>query len=232
MPEGSTLTLLKEAGRPYKPFSFTYDGKEFNFLTRRISAAQALSLQRIYAEEFKKQYDDMEGNDADIFLVKRSFERQKIEALAEFCTEADKNDFLQEASAELDDLPLDHKKVVSRAGEMMKEAQALLITKGWDYVLSEAIERRSFITAAIRATALQTKFVVMYSVFDEDKNAIASSIDEIMELPGDMVDMILNESAKAYQETKSDTPLKSAGTRKSKEHSSSPKPLEEESQDS
>jgi hypothetical protein len=233
MSEGSTLNLLKEAGRPYKPFSFTYDGVTFNFLTRRISQSQAQSLGRIYTEEFEKQYEEMERNGGDLFLVKRSFERQTVEKLAEFCTEADRNDFLQEASAELDDLPLDHKKVIARAEEMMKQAQELLIQRGKEFVLSEAVERRAFITASIRATALQTKYVILYSVYDNDKVPVAANLDELLELPGDMVELMLSESSKAYAtETKSDTPLKSAGSKSSRGRTSSQKPLEEESKDS
>jgi hypothetical protein len=233
MSEGSTLQLLKDAGRPYKPFTFTYDGVEFNFFSRRISQSQALSLGRIYTQEFEKQYAEMEENGGDLFLVKRSFERQDIKKLAEFCVEADRNDFLQEASAELDDLPLDHKKVIARAEEMMKEATALLEQRGKEFVLSEAIERRAFITASIRATALQTKYVVLYSVYDQDKVPIATSLDELLELPGDMVELMLSESSKAYvTETKSDTPLKSAGSKNSRGRTSSPKPSEEESKDS
>ena len=226
----SVIELIRNSGRPWKEVPVEFQGNKKMFYTRKLSVAEIEQLRSVYNREFTKIRDSMD-EDSDISVLRRNFAKQPLERIAKFIVDADRLEYLQEASSELDDLPLNDKRVKERADTLAEENVRLLSGANKSELLDQAIERRAYITATLRANELQQQYLLMYVLYDEAKKPLFNDVEEIQTLDNETINYLINEAQKALGETK-DSPLPPAPTKPSRKRTSSRNSSVEEQKDS
>ena len=177
MASDSILQLITNSSRPFRSFVAeikdpeTGEKRDIELFTRRLSTAETDAITSAYTTEFQKIQDQYSEDQSDLSVIKRNFEKQPIEKLAKFVTESDRGEYLAEASSELDDLPYNNPKVIELADQKQQEAQTLLEGAPKEEILQQAIERRAFVLASIRAMTVQNQHLLYYSVYVDDNGA-------------------------------------------------------------
>jgi hypothetical protein len=218
----AALELIRRASRPFKSFKATFGDGDFattlDLKVRRESAAQSLDLSSAYNQAFADAENEITREGADIAGVRRSFARNSKERLAAFVVGADRLDYLQEASSELDDLPYHDERVKIRADELAEEQKKLLLLADDNEVMEAAVERRVHILATLRAQRAQAEARVLLTIFNSDETPFVTSVDELREtLTGADINNLVEESFNALIGETKDNPLKPARTKRSKE---------------
>lgn len=168
----SILQLMQEASRPFKDFTFEINGKSFDLKTRNLSAIESDFLTQAFNEEFDRVASELEAGSVDTTMLRRSLQRQSKEKLCRLIISADRTEFLQEASTELDDKPFSDKAVQELAKKKQEEGLEVLLSKSEDLVLDAAMERRAFVIASIKATDYQNLTFLRYAVYHEEKGEV------------------------------------------------------------
>ncbi len=235
----SVLTLITNASRPFKSFEAEFEGEKVKLYTRRLSAAETSILQKVYADEVAKVKETLQEDGGDLVALRHNFGKQTKEKLAKFVVAADRNDYLLEASSELDDANISDPRVIELCESKMEEAQRLLEGAEFDEVLDQAIDRRAFVLSASRASQIQNRYLLYYSAYcdelDEDGKPTGNKVrlfpsEEYVETELDTgtIDKLLIGAFEALGPS-DDSPLNSAAKKPSKRRTSSQKHSEAES---
>lgn len=226
----SVISLLKRASRPFKQFEVDINGQKFTFYTRSLSALEADKLSKVFGEEFEKAAIEMESGSVDTAMIKRNLARQSKEKLCRLIVNADRADFLAEASSELDDKAFNDPKVEKLADEKAEEAYEKLLTADEESTLEQALERRAFIVASLKATHTQNLNFLFYSLYsDPDVRAFGSPEEIGQELDPTTIGTLIGSIYAAQRGITKIDPLPIRRSTRQKRHTSSPANSEAES---
>lgn len=223
----SVLELIKNSSRPWKDFTMEFLGQTKKFYTRKLSLAEIDQLRSIYNKEFTKIRDSMD-DDADIDVLRRNFSKQPVERIAKFIVDSDRLEYLAEASSVLDDLPYDDPKVKARADELAEEDKRLKEGAPKSELIDEAIERRAYVNATIRANEVQNQHLLLYAIYDENKQPLFPTIEDIQELDNFTINAFMDKAQKALGAA-TDSPLRPAEEKPPRKRTRSQKRSAEES---
>lgn len=238
----SVLTLITNASRPFKSFETEFEGEKVTLYTRRLSAAETSILQKVYADEVARVKETLQEDGGDLVTLRHNFGKQTKEKLAKFIVAADRTDYMLEASSELDDADVSDPRVTELCEAKMEEAERLLQGAEFDEVLDMAIDRRAFVLSASRASQIQNRYLLYYSVYCDELNEDGSPTGNKIrlfpseeyvetELDTGTIDQLLMGAFTALGPS-DDSPLNSAAKKPSRKRTSSQKPLVEASQPS
>jgi hypothetical protein len=177
----SMISMLKRASRPFKQFEINIGNQPFTFYTRSLSALDADRLSKVFGEEFEKVASEMEAGSIDTAMLRRNLSRQSKEKLGKLIVSADHQDFLSEAATELDDKSFSDPAVVKLADKKSETRYSELLELDDETLLDQALERRAFVVASLKAADAQNVAFLFYSLYREPDVPVFESQETIVD---------------------------------------------------
>lgn len=221
MPDTSaTLRALINAKRPFKEFDL--DGVKL--YARRPGSGEQNEINDLFNAAYKAERDKIEANEAEMALFKRGLIKQSIEDIIEYIVESDSGDYIFDARRMLDN-PTDEEveKKVAELKEIRKAEMKGNYDK--DELVREALERRSHILSYTAATEATLRHVVVFTVYDENKERLFATIDDLIEVPEQVIAELsvkASEALRSREDDKKHDPLVRRGSKRSAKPSPSP----------
>jgi hypothetical protein len=204
----STLARIIAAKRPYHPFTIKLgEGDEVTLYARKASYGEQANLSKIWDEKYtsiRKEYKDEDSDTAAIYSVLRQASKDK---LAKFVAQASYADYRAEVAAQYDK-PQTDPDVITEAESLVKqEALALGDHNSQEELLKLAMERRSHFYAASEANQAVSRALALTIIYDENKELLFKSEDEVLELPIDEVTALVEAASNATAKEETADPL-------------------------
>lgn len=225
----SLIQIINNAARPFKPFEVKIGEQDFTFKTRVMSATESDELNRAFGEKFDEVSQQMEAGNIDLAMIRRGLAKQSVEGLAKLVVKADRMDYLSEASLELDDKPFSDPQVIALADEKQETALKLLLGATEEEVLEQALERRAFVVAMLRATDYQNLYFLYLSLYKADETPAFDNAEEVGQLDRPTISLLINKIHEVIRGRNNVDPLKPRAKKQSKKPTPSVKTSEEES---
>lgn len=220
------VTIINNAARPFKKFEVEIGEQTFEFKTRALSATQSDELSKVFGEKFDQVSTEMEAGNLDVAIIKRGLAKQSKEALARLIVKADRIDYLSEASSELDDKPFSDPLVQEKADEKQAQALSLLLGATEEEVLEQALERRAFVVATLKATDAQNLYFLYLTLYKPDETLAFDDPNDVGQLDRATIGLLID-TIHSVLRGRSANPLKPRAKKPSVKRSSSPKHLAE-----